>query len=156
LNYVLEYWEAIKAGRVTVSKRVYKQYERLAGEVEGQGRYVFDVEKANRPIEFIETFCRHSKGEWAGKPVKLELFQKAFIAALYGFVDRHTGLRRFREAFFLCGRKNGKTLVLAGLGLYMLIADGEAGAEVYSTATKYDQARILFDETHNMIKQNIT
>ena len=154
LNYVLEYWEAIKAGRVTVSRRVYKQYERLAGEIEGQGRYVFDVEKANRPIEFIETFCRHSKGEWAGKPVKLELFQKAFIAALFGFVDRDTGLRRFREAFFLCGRKNGKTLVLAGLGLYMLIADGEAGAEVYSTATKYDQARILFDETHNMIKQN--
>ncbi|HHV04485.1 MAG TPA: terminase large subunit [Bacteroidales bacterium] len=144
----------METGRVTVSKRVYKQYQRLAREIAEPGQYVFDAEKANKPIQFIEAFCKHSKGEWAGKPVKLELFQKAFIAALFGFVDRDTGLRRFREAFFLCGRKNGKTVLLSALALYMLIADGEAGAEVYSTATKYDQARILFDETHNMIRQN--
>jgi len=114
----------------------------------------FDIEKANKPIRFIETFCKHSKGEWAGQPIKLELFQKAFIAALFGFVDKDTGLRRFREAMFYCGRKNGKSVLLSGIALYMLMADGEGGAEVYSLASKRDQAAILFDETHNMIKQN--
>ena len=153
-NYVLAYWQAIEAGDVVVSKRVRQQYERLAQEIASPGRYIFDVEKANRPIEFIETFCKHSKGELAGRFIKLELFQKAFIAALFGFVDKDTGLRRFREAMFFCGRKNGKSVLLSGIALYMLMADGEGGAEVYSLASKRDQAAILFDETHNMIKQN--
>lgn len=154
MNYVLEYWRAIETGWVVVSKKVAQQYERLAREIEGPGRYVFDIEKANKPIRFIETFCKHSKGEWAGQPIKLELFQKAFIAALFGFVDRDTGLRRFREAMFYCGRKNGKTVLMSSLALYMMMADGEGGAEVYSLASKRDQAAILFDEAHNMIKQS--
>ncbi|GHU70518.1 terminase [Clostridia bacterium] len=118
------------------------------------GLYVFDEARANRPIDFIQRFCKNSKGEWAGQPIRLELFQKAFIQALYGFINCDTGARRFREAFFLVGRKNAKTTLLAGLALYMLIADGEGGAEVYSTATKYAQARLLFDECHNMVKQS--
>lgn len=73
-----------------------------------------------RPIEFIERFCKHSKGEWAGKPVTLELFQKAFISALFGFVDRETGLRQYREAMFYVARKNGKSTMLAGIALYMM------------------------------------
>ncbi len=154
MNYVLEYWDAIRNGKITVSKRVYKQYERLAQDIKHHGRYVFDAEKANRPIQFIEKFCRHSKGEWAGQPVKLELFQKAFVAALFGFVDKDTGLRRFRETLFLCGRKNGKSTLLSGIALYMLMADGEGGSEVYSIATKREQAAILFNEAHNMVKQN--
>src|SRR5690606_11375214 len=140
---------AIEGGKITVSKRVYRQYKKLVEEIENPGRYIFDVKKASRPIEFIERFCRHSKGEWAGKPVKLELFQKAYISALFGFIDKETGLRRFRESLFYVARKNGKTTMLAGLALYMLIADGEPGAEVYSIATKRDQAKILFDEAHN-------
>lgn len=154
MNYVLEYWEAIESGKVLVSKRVYKQYKRLAEEIKNPGKYIFDEARANKPIEFIERFCKHSKGEWAGKPVTLELFQKAYIAALFGFIDKETGLRRYRESMFYVARKNGKTTMLAGIAAYMLMADGEAGAEVYSTATKRDQARILFDETHNMIKQS--
>lgn len=154
MNYVLAYWDEIEAGRVTVSRRVRKQYQRLVDEIRNPGRYIFDEAKANRPIEFIETFCKHSKGEWAGQPVKLELFQKAYIAALFGFIDKETGLRRYRESLFYVARKNGKSTMMAGIAAYMMIADGEGGAEVYSTATKRDQARILFDETHNMIKQS--
>lgn len=154
MNYVLEYWNAITQKRVTVSKRVYRQYERLVNEIGNPGRYVFDEARANKPIEFIERFCRHSKGEWAGKPIKLELFQKAFISALFGFVDRDTGLRRYRESMFYVARKNGKTVMLSGIALYMLIADGEPGAEVYSIASKRDQAKILFDEAYNMIQQS--
>lgn len=154
MNYILQYWEGIQSGKFIVSKRVYRQYERLVSEIQNPGQFIFDEAKANKPIEFIERFCKHSKGEWAGKPVILELFQKAYISALFGFIDKETGLRRYRETMFYVARKNGKTTMLSGIALYMLVADGEGGAEIFSTATKKDQARLLFDETHNMVKQS--
>ena len=154
MNYITRYNDLLQRGEIPACRRIKAVYARLALETRKPGQYVFDEAKADRPITFIERFCRHSKGEWAGQPVRLELFQKAFIQALFGFVDPATGLRRYREAFFLVGRKNGKSTLLAGLALYMLIADGEGGAEVYSTATKYAQARLLFDECHNMVKQS--
>ena len=82
------------------------------------------------------------------------MFQKAFISALFGFVDRETGLRQYREAMFYVARKNGKSTMLAGIALYMMIADREAGAEIYCVATKRDQARLIFEEAYNMIKQS--
>ncbi len=155
MNYILKYLKAIENGEIIVSKRVYKVYKKLENDIKNpNGRYIFDEKKAVRPIEFIERFCKHSKGEWAGKPVKLELFQKAFISALFGFVDKNTGFRKYKETLFMVARKNGKSTMLAGIALYMLIADNEPGAEIYRTATKKDQARIIFDETHNMIKQS--
>ena len=155
MNYIAEYNAKIQSGEIAASKRVKAVYARLAVDTNSiRDGYVFDEARANRPIEFIERFCKHSKGEWAGQGIRLELFQKAFIQALFGFVDAQTGLRQYRESFFLVGRKNGKSTLLAGLALYMLTSDGEGGAEVYSTATKYAQARLLFDEAHNMIKQS--
>ena len=154
MNYITQYNDLMQRGEIPACRRVKAVYARLAEETRTPGQHVFDEAKADRPIAFIERFCRHSKGEWAGQPVRLELFQKAFLQALFGFIDPATGLRRYREAFFLVGRKNGKSTLLAGLALYMLIADGEGGAEVYSTATKYAQARLLFDECHNMVKQS--
>ncbi len=155
MNYIEQYLEEIHSGRCIVSNRVRKQYEKLYKDMTDLGSpYLFDEEKANRPIEFIERFCKHSKGEWAGKPVLLELFQKAFISALFGFIEEDTGLRRFRETLFYVARKNGKSTMLSGIALYMLVADNEPGAEVYSVASKKDQARIIFDETYNMVKQS--
>lgn len=155
MNYILEYAAAIRSGKVTVSARVKKVYEQLAERIQHpSGRYCFDEKKANRPITFIERFCRHSKGEWAGRPVKLDLFQKAFVAALFGFVDKETGLRQYREAFLMVGRKNGKSTLLSGIALYMLLADHEPGAEVYSVATKKDQAKLIFDECIHMVNQS--
>lgn len=155
MNYIEQYVQAIRAGKCIVPKRVRRVYESLAAEIKSpSGQYIFDQGKAERPIEFIERFCKHSKGEWAGKPVKLELFQKAFISALFGFVHETTGIRRYRETMFYVARKNGKSTMLSGLALYMLIADNEAGAEVYSVASKRDQARIVFDEVLNMVKQS--
>ena len=78
MNYVIEYFEKIKAGEYVVSNRVYKQYEKMVNDIYNSDKYIFDEERALRPIKFIETFCKHSKGEWAGKPVILELFQKAY------------------------------------------------------------------------------
>lgn len=157
-NYIDEYLEAIRAGKCIVGKRIRRQYEQLSEAIHDKSgkyyKYYFDKARAERPIEFIERFCKHSKGEWAGQPVKLELFQKAFISALFGFIDSQTGMRRFREAMLYVGRKNGKTTLLAGIALYCLIADHEAGAEVYSVASKKDQAKIIYEEVVNMVKQS--
>lgn len=155
MNYITAYNSLIQSGEIVASRRVKQVYARLAAATaDTSGQYIFDEARASRPIAFIERFCKHSKGEWAGQSIFLELFQKAYIQALYGFIDRDTGCRQYRESFFLVGRKNGKSTLLAGLALYMLTSDGEGGAEVYSTATKYAQARLLFDEAHNMIKQS--
>lgn len=153
-NYIEQYYRAMQDGSITVSNRVKKQYQKLVKDIEQHPKYVFDEAKANRPIKFIESFCKHSKGELAGKPLILDLFQKAYISALFGFVDKETGYRRYTESFFFVGRKNGKSTMLAAIALYMLIADGESGAEVYSVASKRDQANILFDQAHEMIKQS--
>lgn len=154
MNYIIEYFEKMKTGECVVSKRVYKQYEKLVNDINNSEKYIFDEERALRPIKFIETFCKHSKGEWAGKPVILELFQKAYISALFGFVDKETNLRRYKESMFYVARKNGKSTMLSGIAAYMMIADNEAGAEIYSCATKKDQAKLVFDETLNMINQS--
>ncbi len=153
-NYILEYYNQIKSGNIKTSQRVKQIYQKLVEDLEDNSTYIFDVKRANKPIEFIERFCKHSKGELGGQNIKLELFQKAFISALFGFINKETGLRKYRQAFFEVARKNGKSTMLAGLALYMLIADNEKGSEVYSIATKKDQASIIFDITLNMVKQS--
>lgn len=154
-NYIRLYWERIQAGEIVACKRLKQQYANLIDELDHpRDPWVFDIERANRPIEFIETFCRHSKGKWLGQPVRLELFQKAMLQAIYGFVDKENGLRRYREVFVLVGRKNGKSTLMSALGLYMMVGDGEGGAEVQCVATKRDQARIVFTEAVNMVSQS--
>lgn len=105
MNYIKEYYSKLETGEIVTSKRVRKMYEKLVYNIDNPDAFIFDEEKADRPIEFIERFCKHSKGEWAGKPIKLELFQKAYINALFGFVDKETGLRKYRESLFYVARK---------------------------------------------------
>ena len=126
---------------------------KTTGEVE-KHTYIFEKEKANRPIEFIEKYIKQSKGQWNGKPLKLELFQKAFIEALFGFVDKETGLRKYRKAIFFVARKNGKSVLDSAIATYMLVADKEGGAEIYSVATKKDQSKIVWEEAKKMIKKS--
>ena len=154
MDYVTEYYKEISEGKIVTSKRVAKEYSKLVNDIQHPSEYIFDEARGERPIRFIEKFCKHSKGEWAGKPLKLELFQKAYIQALFGFVHRDTKLRKYKESLLLMARKNGKSTLLAGIALYMLIGDKEAGAEVYSVATKKDQAKIIFDEVCNMVSQS--
>lgn len=117
-------------------------------------KYIFDEEKATRPIKFIEQFCKHSKGKFGGKPIKLELFQKAMIEAAYGFVDDEEGYRKYKKVVFFVGKKNGKSTLVSGLGLYALMADGEAGAEVYSIAKVKDQSKIVWKEAGYMLDKS--
>ena len=118
--------------------------------------YIFDKKKATRPIEFIEHYLRQSKGKWNGKPLKLELFQKAMLEALFGFVDKETGLRKYRKAIFFVARKNGKSVLDSAIATYMLTADYEGGAEIYSVATKKEQSKIVWEESKKMIKKSPT
>ena len=155
MNYIELYYNEIVSGRAIVGKRIRKQYAKLVADLHDESSsFIFDQKRAERPIEFIERFCKHSKGEWAGKPLRLELFQKAFISALFGFIDKTTGYRKYRETLFYVARKNGKSVMLSGIALYMLIADNEAGSEVYAVASKKDQAKIIFTEVCNMVNQS--
>lgn len=154
MNYVREYCDKIHSGELLTSRRVMAVYKRLVAEtLDSDAPYYFDEEIGERPIAFIETFCKQSQGV-LGAPIELELFQKAFIQALFGFINKETGFRRFRETMFLVGRKNGKSTLLAGIGLYLLVADYEGAAEIYSVATKKDQASKVLTEAHNMVKQS--
>lgn len=156
MNYVREYWRKIESGEIVTSRRVKAVYGRLMAEMDSPAAdspYYFDEETGERPIIFIERFCKQSQGA-LGAPLRLELFQKAFIQTLFGWLLKETGYRRFRETLFLVGRKNGKSTLLAALALYMLVADYEGAAEIYSVATKKDQARKTLTEAVNMVKQS--
>lgn len=112
MNYVEKYNQKIQSGEIVTSKRVKNVYQRLVESMKRtDGPFYFDEEKGNRAIEFIERFCKQSQGE-IGKPLKLELFQKAFIQALFGFLEKETGYRQYRETMFLVSRKNGKSTML--------------------------------------------
>lgn len=152
-NPVIEYAAAIDTGDVVVSRRVAEVYKRLAAEIQAHPER-FSLSKAWRPIRFTEKFCRHSKGPKGGQPFRLELWQRAYVAALFGFIDPETGYRRYRESMCLMARKNGKSTLAAAICLYMLIADGEKGAQCAVAATKRDQARLIFGECHNMVRQS--
>lgn len=149
MNYVKEYYEKLKSGKEKAGKRAIKEYERLVQEMEGNPSFYFDEGAGEHPIIFIEQFCKQSEGNF-GAPIKLELFQKAWIQALFGFKWRSTNLRRFNETFYMVGRKNGKTTILSALALYMLIADGEGAAEIYCVASKKDQAKKTFNSAAAM------
>ena len=111
----------------------------------------FDDEAADRVVEFF-TMLRHHKGEWGGRPFELADWQRDdILRPLFGW-KRTDGTRRFRYAYIEVPRKNGKSTLAAGLGLYLTVADGEHGAEVYSAATKKDQARIVWGDAVEMVK----
>ncbi len=110
----------------------------------------FDHDAESRVYAFFEQYLRHSKGEFAKKPFVLQEWQAFIVGSVFGW-KREDGTRRFRTAYDEEPRKNGKSTRLAGIGLYMTTADGESGAEVYSAATKKDQAKIVWGEAKNMV-----
>lgn len=155
MNYIREYWDKIQSGEIVACKRLKQQYEKIINELNNPiDPWIFDEELANRPIEFIEKFCKQSQGTSLGKPLEFELFQKAKMQAIFGFVHKETKLRRCREVLTVEGRKNGKTTEMAAVSNYLLVGDGEGGAEIYFVATKRDQARKAFTEASNMIRQS--
>jgi phage terminase large subunit-like protein len=112
--------------------------------------WVFDKKAAMRAIGFIEKL-KHTKGKWSGQRFLLEPWQQFVLWNIFGWKNAD-GTRRFRYAYIEIARKNGKTALSAGIGLYMLFADGEARPEVYSAATVKDQAKICFADAVEIVK----
>ena len=116
--------------------------------------YYFNEQESNRAISFIETFITHTKGELTGKPFLLEEWQKEIVGNIFGWQNKKTNLRKYRTVIIFLGRKNGKTTLAAAIGLYMLFADSERGAEIYAAAGDRHQAGIVFEIAKSMILQN--
>ncbi len=150
-NPILEYWEQIETKTIIVSKKVYQQYEEIVKWIKEDGykEWFYSSARANHAIEFAENYCHHSKGKLAGKKVELELWEKAYFASIYGFIDIE-GLRKHQRVVLIVGKKNGKSLLASIIGLYGLVGDGEGGPEVYAVATKKDQAKIVWQEAKRM------
>ncbi|WP_373125279.1 terminase large subunit [Blautia producta] len=152
-NPILEYWGKIQNKEIRVSDKVFRTYKKVVKDIESPGEYFYSSNRANHILEFAENYCRHSKGKFGGKPVELELWEKAHLATVFGFIDIE-GNRKYRESLLIVGKKNGKSLLASVVGLYMLTADGEMGPEVYAVATKKDQSKIIWLESKRMVKKS--
>ena len=150
-NYILEYYQAITDGSVTVGHWIRDWYKQIIDGLQ-EKRYCFNQKKANMAIRFIQTFCRHHEGALAPERIRLELWQKALISVIFGIVDED-GVRVFREILIIMGRKNGKTLLAACLMAVLLFLDPDYGKRVYTVATRRDQARLSFDALYQMIQK---
>ena len=157
-NPILRYWETMYTGTETVSSKIYRTYKHIVNDIinSKSSEWEYDHEKAEHAIEFIEHYCKHSKGSVAGQPFILELWQKALIACMFGIVNKIDGFRKYQEVILIVARKNGKSTLAAAVGLYLMIADGELGPEIYTVATKKDQAKIIWLEAKRMIKKSKT
>lgn len=147
-NYILEYYQAIKEGKVLVGKWVSLLYEYIVGGLQAK-TFFYDGKKASRAIKFIENYCHHSKGR--NDLLKLELWQKALVSVIFGIVDEN-GLRQFREIVLIVARKNGKSLLGAAIMDYVSFCDDEYGAEIYCLAPKLEQAEIIYSCFWQMVQ----
>lgn len=111
-NAIVHYNHLIKTGEEITSRKVKLVYKELVENIinNPKSEYEYSATKANHALEFIESYCKHSKGSMGGKPFILELWQKALVSAMFGIVDKITGLRKFHEVVLIVGRKNGRDL----------------------------------------------
>lgn len=153
----LHYAQDVVAGRVPACKWVkaacQRQLDDLARENDPAWPYYFDEDAADRVCVFIG-LLRHVKSKWQGNRIALEPFQEFSLCCVFGWKRKADHLRRFRSVYEELPRKNAKSTKVAGVALYMLIADGEFGAEVYSVATTREQARIVFDIAQQMARMD--
>lgn len=153
-NPILEYWYKIQSGEIVTSNKIKATYRKVVNDLkDNSSEWYYSNKRANHVIEFFENYCHHSKGKFGGKPVELELWEKALLAVIFGFVDIE-GNRKYREAVLIVGKKNGKSLIASGIGLYMMIADNEPGSEVYAVANTREQAKIIWTEAKRMVRKS--
>lgn len=149
----VQYAQRVTVGEIVACKLTRLACERFLNDLKRDDwKWRFDDALASRACTFVE-HLPHIKGQWARQRLKITLedWQVFIIANIFGWVDRDTGLRRFLTVYLEVARKNAKSTLAAGIGLYMLAADGEPGAEVYSAATTGDQARIVFEVARQMV-----
>ncbi|MGM0582936.1 MAG: terminase large subunit [Bacteroidota bacterium] len=148
---VTDYAEAVLDNEIIAGKFVKWACKRHLDDLKRDDVY-FDEQAANRIINFYK-LTPHVKGELAGQPITLELWQKFIVGSLFGW-KREDGTRKYREAYVQVARKNGKTTLMAPIGLYGMKYDNEPGAEIFSAATTRDQAKEIFDPAKRMVRQS--
>lgn len=147
-----QYFSGIGDGRIIACEKMKRIADTLMEKYLNPGEFHFDMEIANRHIEFIERFCKLPTGK-LGQPLRLELFQKARLQSIFGFVDDNN-LRQYNEVLIIEGRKNGKTTETAAIELDMLMNDKEGAPQIYNVATMLDQARLGFNAANKMRMQS--
>lgn len=154
-NPIIEYFTKMQTGKIIVGDKIYRVYQELNRLIHDQDSvWEYSPERANHALEFIENYCKHSKGKLGGKPFIMELWQKALVAAIFGIIHKIDETRKFQEVILIVARKNGKSTLASAIGLYMQCADGEPGAEIYAVATKKDQAKLIWEESKRMVKKS--
>ena len=148
MNYLLMYYDEIQKGKIKVGKELLTVLESLIKDMDNP-RYTFDERPGNIRIEFIETFCKHTKSPFNGEPFILELWEKAVLQTAYGFKMADTNLRRFNEVLLLIARKNGKTTFIAGIDLAEFFLS-KGGVDIVCASNTSEQTNILFEEINNM------
>lgn len=156
-NPIIEYYNKIESGEITADEKIHDVYEEVVRIInDPMSEWEYSPERANHALEFIENYCKHSKGKLGGKPFIMELWQKALVAATFGMIHKIDLTRKYKEVILIVARKNGKSTLASAIGLYMQMADGEPGAEVYAVATKKDQAKLIWEEAKRMVKKSPT
>ncbi|MBN6186322.1 terminase large subunit [Aneurinibacillus sp. BA2021] len=152
---VTQYAESVIKGKILACQFIIQACQRHLDDLKKAKKrgYYFDEEAADHAIEFFD-YLKHSKGEWAGQSFSLELWQKFIIGSIFGWKRKKDGMRRFRTAYIEIPRKNGKSTFVSGIGLYLLVADDEPGAEIYTAATKREQAKITHSESTRMVRSS--
>lgn len=148
-NHIFAYYQQITEGSVVVGKWIELLYERIVEQLQKKELF-YDNAKANKAIDYIENHCFHTEGELAPNPLKLELWQKAFVSSIFGLVNEN-GKRAFREILLVVGRKNGKSALASAIGKYVFEIDGGYGTRVYCLAPKLDQADIIYNNLWHMV-----
>ena len=141
VHAVTEYAADVAAGRIVAGPYVRAAAARHLRDLERR-TWRFDAAKADHAIGFIEEFCYDRSG------VPMQAFERFIIGSIFGWVDPATGYRRFRRTYAELGKGNRKTPLAASVGIYALVADGEAAPEIYSAAVTRDQAKICFNDAH--------
>lgn len=153
LDRINAYAEGVLSGEIVAGPHVRNACRRHMDDLaKGADRgLTFDVEAADRVFEFFENVLRLSEGQFEGLPFRLHSSQAFILGSLFGW-KRADGTRRFRRAYIEQGKGNGKSPMAGGIGLYGMLGDGEAGAQVYAAAAKREQAGILFADAVKMVR----
>jgi phage terminase large subunit-like protein len=144
VTYLEQYVEAIESRQIIVGQELYTVLKQLVEDL-SDDRYIYDTKRAHRRIAFIERFCKHTKSPFHGKPFILELWEKAFIEVVYGFLRSPTKRRRFKRVILLISRKNGKSTLTAALAFTELMM-GSGGSDIVCSSNDDAQASIIFLE----------
>jgi len=152
MNYLVKYYNEIEKGNIIVGQELKEALNQLIIDLDNP-TYIFDEKPGQLRIDFIETFCKHTKSPFNGMPFILELWEKALLQTAYGFKMADSGLRRFNEVILLIARKNGKTTFVAGIDLAEFFLSS-GGVDIVCASNTTEQANILFEEINNMREQS--